>query len=297
MSFWTSRLVAFTVGSIALASVSNADTLAPFHSTIGGWTIDIVGTPIQSGDLIYTLSATSSAGSHRQVSLDRRNRSIQSVATSAGGGFIVIGESSVATVLTVIPADVNATTDTVLCYDPSVSPNGRFVAFRKFYPNNDEIEASIYLVYDTTLSPAANRMRSNTDPGAVEVGWAVFPTESNVWQSYDSSIFTTDTRHMLHSALTWVGATKFAFLDFSERKTRVVLVDVAGGVNASTAQQRELNEVQLVDRRRIDRTKSPAEYLFADTIAVGTASNEYVVSLRRNPSNGIVLVPTVLVQF
>lgn len=267
--------------------------LAAFHTMVGAWAVDISSTPDPDGDTRYLFTATIPGGPSKQLALDRRNRSIESVAISTGGVFVVIGQSSVGKLVNTIPNDTRPP-DVVLCYAPILSADGRFISYEEFYPANDDVGASVYLVYDTTLTPLQNRMTSSTESAGVDIGWAVYPNANRTSQSYDTSIFSKATRHQPLSRLTWVSSTKLAFVDYALAKATFVLVDVSGGALSAVPQEYELDETQFVDPSKGDPRNPAARYLVADRIMNGSNPNEYVIALH---SDRALLVSTITVQF
>lgn len=65
--------------------------------------------------------------------------------------------------------------DTFLCYAPVVAPNGRYIVFIKFFPAHGISSAeNHYMLYDVTLSPAANRPQDQK-PHPALVGRVLYP--------------------------------------------------------------------------------------------------------------------------
>lgn len=75
----------------------------------------------------------------------------------------------------VIDSENGSVLDHFLCYSPAISPNGRYVAFVRFYPAHgmNSVEDH-YMLYDVQLSPEQNRPSgANHHPSVV--GKVVFP--------------------------------------------------------------------------------------------------------------------------
>jgi len=94
-----------------------------------------------------------------------------------GPNQIVIAGMVDGDVSTVVIVDLSQKNivDLFLCYSPAISPDGRFVAFVKFYPAHGISSAeSHYMLYDLASSPAKNRPAGGkVDPASV--GRGIFP--------------------------------------------------------------------------------------------------------------------------
>lgn len=71
--------------------------------------------------------------------------------------------------------------DTFYGYKPTISPDGRWIAFQEFFPPhfNDDIHSS-YRVYDTSLDAKGNRHGLPDISNAQLVGIIVYPLQANV---------------------------------------------------------------------------------------------------------------------
>jgi hypothetical protein len=97
---------------------------------------------------------------------------------------------------------------------PSFSPNGRFIAYRRFQPPSSQDE-DVLLVYDVGSSVQLNRLPSKT--GGVEfmrdVGLPVFPEWHAANQKYRGRKATPGAPiETLRSAVVWATDTDFVFL-------------------------------------------------------------------------------------
>ncbi|HZV86156.1 MAG TPA: hypothetical protein VFF95_01320 [Candidatus Binatus sp.] len=74
--------------------------------------------------------------------------------------------------------DLNAytVTDSFLAYEPVASPDGRYVAFIKFFPTHFAGEAEHhYMLYDAKLAASENRPAGTNSSDRVNVGICVYP--------------------------------------------------------------------------------------------------------------------------
>ena len=127
-----------------------------------------------------------------------------------------------------------------------VSPTGRFIAYDAFVPRWAESSA-LYLVYDVSQTPAANRMPRDRRRAAVhksyDHGWPVYPPANVAARTYETTTYSIRPdadawaaakggRKPLHhraSALTWIGDTTLAFVDEGDGSYTLVIADVAAG--------------------------------------------------------------------
>ena len=128
-----------------------------------------------------------------------------------------------------------------------VSPTGRFIAYDAFVPRWAEASA-LYLVYDVSQSPSANRMPRQRRRAAVhksyDHGWPVYPAANVAGRTYETATYSIrpeadawsasrGSRAPLNhraSALTWIGDTTLAFVNEANGGYTLVIADVAAGV-------------------------------------------------------------------
>ncbi len=102
----------------------------------------------------------------------------QPIVHRAGDKVFVIGTPNGTSYETVV-VDLLAgsVTDRFDCLLPSISPNGRFVAFVKWFPGHfvRDVEWH-YMLYDSTKTAIQNRPPGTVTPDAVNVGKPLYPT-------------------------------------------------------------------------------------------------------------------------
>jgi len=72
--------------------------------------------------------------------------------------------------------------DSFYCYSPALSPDGRRLIMRRFYPSHAgaAVFSEQYFIYDLQKSPAENRIDYSDDPALGDaVGTLVYPVEEN----------------------------------------------------------------------------------------------------------------------
>jgi hypothetical protein len=171
------------------------------------------------GEGLLVSASSSLTKAHKQFvapsSITQANRAVivddQLVVT----GFV---NGSVAGV-TIIDLQSGRTSDDLLCYSPSLSPDHRYVAYVRFFPphpGNDPSDVSaVYLIYDFRASPNANRLSPTSGFGGnVYVGIPVYPIENARRFLYDlGPIHDWSEAHALVSRFTWRSATELSFID------------------------------------------------------------------------------------
>lgn len=127
------------------------------------------------------------------------------------------------------PAGV-ANTDEVYGLDASVSPGGRWIAFRRFFPPTHPGPTEGIVVYDTRQSPDKNHAAY---PIAAEREWragrAIYPPADG-WKDANAVVPSGDA-YTLSSPLTWEGGRSAPVLLFAMRQAAhetVVLADLSG---------------------------------------------------------------------
>ncbi len=288
-------LAAYEVCLFASLSWAQGNSTLVFHKTLGSYSIDAYQASDTVSGAFLTLNVTATSGATRSLVLDRRIHKIKNVFVYEQSRVVIIGEGSVAEMVTVASLDTLAEIDRFQSYETSISPDARFMAFEKFFPANYPGSPSLYLVYDVTVSPAANRM-VNTGSDA-DAGWVLYPDQNRQQMTYDVSSSDDITSHLLRSPLTWIDNAHLAFIDYSARQTKAVLVTLGSGIASPLVFQQVLDVHSIVDEAALEPTITPASIIFADSIEAGaitSGSVELIIHLRTLRE---IKVTTVSVQF
>jgi hypothetical protein len=115
--------------------------------------------------------------SEYQVSLPDTMEQLNELKPVYGNKVVAIGlANSTVPVISIIDRNNGLVIDTFYGYKPTISPNGRLIAFQEFFPpHGDENIKSCYRVYDVSHSAAQNR-NSQTDVYDPQlVGTSVYP--------------------------------------------------------------------------------------------------------------------------
>ena len=265
-----------------------------FHKAVDGYSIDAYDANYGVSEPFLTLRITPPSGPVHSMTLDRRSRKVTDVFVQGQSRAIVTINSSVAQIVTIVDLASWTELDKFLCYEASVSPDSHMVAFKKFFPSNHPVGPALYLAYDVTLSPAANRM-SATESEA-DAGWAFYPDQNRQQLTYDLSLFNATNQHLLRSPLTWIDNSHLAFIDYSNEKTNAVMVNLMSGVASPVVSTQLLDESALVNVAALRGKIKAAEIIFADAIEghVNCGAVDLIIHLRPLPE---MTASTVTVQF
>jgi WD40-like Beta Propeller Repeat len=143
--------------------------------------------------------------------------------------IIVIGDigASVSRVM-VISVDTGVVTDSFDAFYPAVSPDGRFIAFIKFYPPHGATGTEDHLMlYDMTKGVVTNRPTGVRRDNRIDVGQNVYPGNGN--KENDNVGVPDRLSHQSPGLTFWSpDSRKLAFIDQTQEVLRLVLVRVAG---------------------------------------------------------------------
>jgi hypothetical protein len=148
----------------------------------------------------------------------------------ASGKFILFVQSSSSTdgVVILDPAGLTIE-DAYMCFQPSVSPDGRYIAFTRLYPPRSpapEDRSAFAVLYDVLDDKALNRHQRGAEVLDGDVGMLAYPTKLSTgpmghehWQG---------PIHVHNSGYAWAPDSKsFAFIDTVET--------LGGALNAGSA--------------------------------------------------------------
>lgn len=148
----------------------------------------------QAGETRFTLSSQMSAVKALHV---------------FGNKAVVIGEvRALAGIVTIHDMATNSPIDEFFGFGFSISPSGRYIAFRRFYSRGTPVDlvSDIVSVYDLAASPADNRLPPGRGrAGTEDVGLPVFPAE-NVKRRTPRPL-TSLHHYLVHDGFAWTPGT------------------------------------------------------------------------------------------
>ncbi len=90
--------------------------------------------------------------------------------------LLIFGSNSDGAVVFLIDQAKFAIIDSIQCFRPTISPNQRWLAYRKFYPRHTSAPPSAeYLLYDLQRTPEQNRPGGGSMDDNEDVGRTIFP--------------------------------------------------------------------------------------------------------------------------
>jgi len=149
----------------------------------------------------------------------------------------------------VVLVDLNAGSviDKWLCFDPSVSPGGSLIVYRKVYPVHfTEGVSSEYLVYQIGRSPAENRPAMASVGDTTNVGIPVYPPGSTNVPGDNTRVEQAAEHQMASSDFFWAGDVKFAFADRAAGVNSIVIVDLSSGVDRPVITTKRLESDEIL---------------------------------------------------
>jgi hypothetical protein len=113
--------------------------------------------------------------------------SVPEVCALPSGQYLVFGETYNSTNMLIVDVQKGAMVDHFQGFDPAMSPDQRWIAFRKFYPRHHDLPLSEeYLLYDLSKNPSQNRAPGIDLTDWETVGRTIFPVGWNTtWDAGD----------------------------------------------------------------------------------------------------------------
>jgi hypothetical protein len=181
-----------------------------------------------NGPKNLALDIEKTSHSSGRVELPTEIVQVNEIRATDKGKAIVIGMVNGSVYEVVILNTAAATIiDTFLAYSPSVSPDGHFIAFVKFYPAHFvEGTDDHYLLYDVLRSAGENRPINGSVADRANVGIPVYPLDSN--RSGDNTgVAPPQQHHMLAQTFFWESdSSTYVFADDHSGEWALLLVSI-----------------------------------------------------------------------
>jgi hypothetical protein len=157
--------------------------------------------------------------------------------------------------------------DTFLAYTPSVSPDGRFVAFVKFYPAHFvEGTDDHYLIYDVARSAVENRPTNGALTDHTNVGIPVYPPVAN-HDGDNTSISERQRHHMLAQTFFWRSdSVRYAFADDHAGDWDLLVISMLDGRPITTKTTVVKSEICALLRKEVCQVTLAEAELTADAL-------------------------------
>jgi len=234
-----------TAVDVASGSVRGDKLFDPAHAvyaaaTVAGWGIAIDNDRGRLG-----VAVTPPGAAPYVIALNPEAAQVYRVLI-AGERLVVLSwmNGSLATEVAIYDRNTGASVDRFWCYGAAPSPDGRWIAFVKFFPSHGVAQwESQYRLYDLALDARSNRPPLRTvEPGGqgrdplVDVGSALYPVAPGERDRQPLSA-TVDSLHEQGSAIAWSSdSRRLGFVDRQGGVARLVVVEMpaASPVSLST---------------------------------------------------------------
>lgn len=167
----------------------------------------------------------------KTVDLPENMVQVNKLARTPSGKLVVVGmfNGDVWSVA-IISLDALNISDNFLCYEPSLSPDGKYIAFIKFFPpHGAEGAEDHYMIYDLSKSAAQNRPPGIPTTDWKTVGFTVYPSGVGNHE-FDNLHSAEGSMHSFSSAgFFWSPAgDKVVFADTCQGGLSILLVEIDG---------------------------------------------------------------------
>jgi hypothetical protein len=195
----------------------------------------------RAGDSLSILQLATK--SHKIVPLPAEMAQVDDIRRVAGNKILVMGMvNGSGSEIVLIDLQTQREIDKFVCYRPSVSPNGNFIAFIKFYPSHfAEGTEAHYMLYDLRQKPEDNRPKGVPSDDWQNVGRGVY--HIGIGNSVGDNIGRPEgSQHESASRFFWNSdSTQFLFADRIDLGPEInfTLVDIApeGDIKVRMARQ------------------------------------------------------------
>ena len=171
----------------------------------------------------------------REIRLPGVVNEVDEVCSLADGRFVVFSGSGYSAEIDLIDGAKAVLLDSIWGFAPAMSPDQKWLVYRKFYPRRTELPVSEeYLLYDLSKSPAQNRPPGITPDDPLSVGRVIFPPGQDNG-SADNIGIAEDQRHSsVSDSLYWASDSRaVVFGDRIQGIPSIVLVKLDGNGNTT----------------------------------------------------------------
>ncbi|MGH9644153.1 MAG: hypothetical protein ACRD3Q_17245 [Terriglobales bacterium] len=145
--------------------------------------------------------------------------------------------------------------DTVWCYEPTISPDGRYIAFIKFFPTHFVYDVDDhYMLYDTRLSPMQNRPPGTSSAAgelflAINAGTPVYPPGIGNKDGDNTGVAPEDAHQIAcQSFFWWQDSTGYVFADRYKGELYLVKVEVPPTTGNPAVSRAQITQFELCGR-------------------------------------------------
>jgi hypothetical protein len=212
------------------------------------------GEDLSDYSFTYVLRSKNSGEQETLVIRDETS-SIESIRLGEGSSLVFFGEvGRSAHDVNIFDVATGKLRDSFLCYGCQMSPSGKYLLFKHWYPRFAErfLTSDVLLIYDLSSTPAANRIGGSVETDAVghpvfpqdAVGHPIFPQKNVAAKSVDSLAAENDTDLDVISGAGFVwGENDSSILFVNIRKSGLWLetVDLSKGLSAVQLKEKKID--------------------------------------------------------
>ena len=188
-----------------------------------------------------------------------------------GGRVLLIGMSSVAESLSVVSRSSGALEDEFLAYKTSVSPNGRYVAFERFWQPHGPNVSPVVMLYDLEATARGNRVEDVRGLNALQyVGRPIYPIDQVHLREYQNPP-RSDSRPRRLSQLFWLDEELLAFISYVPGQSQLVVVSGRPHLSQPQHESYPLDHNSVINLRALGHGDDPAK-LFSSVILSASRS-------------------------
>lgn len=165
-----------------------------------------------------------------EILLPFQFRQVNGIARGPFGKLVVVGMSAGAVYdIGIIDLAAHRTTDQFWCYNPSVSVDGQYIAFTKFFgPHSSPSPEDHSMLYVVARTARENRPVGIELDDIVDVGFALYPFRIGNWKADNISV-PAETAHSVAGRYSWEDPNQYFFADFVDREVSIVRVAISDG--------------------------------------------------------------------
>lgn len=244
-------LCALLRGVLAVAQISREPDFNPEHQpevalTTPDLTAVVVAQPPDPNTgQTRSIVLTSKAG-RVTLPLSFDFAQVNSISRGPAGKLVVVGmPTGTVYVVGIIDTAAGKLIDTFTCYQPAISPDGRYVAFTKLFPpHSSPSPDDDSMIYDVAGGAAANRPAGVSPDEKIDVGFALYPW--GIGTRANNINVPAKSAHLVAGDYLWRDSQYF-FADRSGGNVHIVWVAIANG--AATVRKLTLPQSDLVQIR------------------------------------------------
>lgn len=224
----------------------------------------------------------------RTLVLENETAQIDAIHLAEGNKLAIFGRvlanTSLVTLVDTLSGKPN---DSFFCFKPTLSPNGRFVAFQKVYPAHFTSGVSAqYLIYDIRATPEENRESGIPIDNRIDVGRPIFPEDAENKPGDNLNVSPEKQHTMASSEFYWSRDGKTVmFVDRAGGSNTLIRIDVSGWPKPARVSTLALETTKIVDAKRCPNFEKRLEEAFHVVGIVAKGDAAVTLSFRsHNPA-------------